>query len=131
MLPTFIIGLREGLEAALIVGMVAAFCVRSGRRDSLRWVWLGVGLAVALCIAVGVALELLQRGLPQRDQEHLETVIAIIAVAMVTYMVIWMRRNARGMSAQLEGAAGAALAPYGARADNLRALARFVIDRDT
>lgn len=110
MLPTFVIGLREGLEAALIVGMVAAFCVRSGRRDSVRWVWLGVGIAVVLCVGVGVALEVVQRGLPQREQEQLETVIAAVAVAMVTYMVIWMRRNARGMSAQLEGAAGAALA---------------------
>lgn len=110
MLPTFVIGLREGLEAALIVGMVAAFCVRSGRRDSLRWIWVGVGIAVALCIAVGVALELLQRSLPQREQERLETVIAVVAIAMVTYMVIWMRRNARSMSGQLEGAAGAALA---------------------
>ncbi|MCW2604433.1 MAG: iron permease [Pseudonocardiales bacterium] len=110
MLPTFVIGLREGLEAALIVGMVAAFCVRSGRRDSLRWVWLGVAIAVGLCVAVGVTLELVQRNLPQREQEQLETVIALVAVVMVTYMVVWMRRNARGMSAQLEGAAGAALA---------------------
>lgn len=110
MLPTFVIGLREGLEAALIVGMVAAFCVRSGRRDSLRWVWLGVGLAIALCIGVGVTLELVQRGLPQVQQERLEAGVAAVAVAMVTYMVIWMRRNSRSLSGQLDAAAGAALA---------------------
>lgn len=110
MLPTFVIGLREGLEAALIVGMVAAFCVRSGRRDALRWIAVGVSAAVLLCAAVGVALELVQRDLPQRQQEGLETVIGIVAVAMVTYMVVWMRRHSRELSHDLESAAGSALA---------------------
>jgi high-affinity iron transporter len=110
MLPTFVIGLREGLEAALIVGMIAAFCVRSGRRDTLRWVTLGVIAAVVLCTAVGVTLELIQQNLPQKQQEGLETVVGVVAVAMVTYMVIWMRRNARNLSRQLEGAASEALA---------------------
>jgi high-affinity iron transporter len=110
MLPTFVIGLREGLEAALIVGMVAAFCVRSGRRDALRWVGLGVAIAVVLCTAVGVALRIVQQDLPQKQQEGLETVVGIIAVAMVTYMVVWMRRNSRNLSKQLEGVAGDALA---------------------
>ena len=56
MLPTFVIGLREGLEAALIVGIIAAFLRKQGRRDLLRWVFVGVGVAVLLCVAVGVAL---------------------------------------------------------------------------
>ncbi|MBT0773223.1 FTR1 family protein [Kineosporia sp. J2-2] len=110
MLPTFVIGLREGLEAALIVGIVAAFLTQRGRRDLLRWVYLGVATAVLLCVAAGIALELVSRELPQRRQEGLETVIGVFAVAMVSYMVVWMRRHSRDLKGDLEGAAGAALA---------------------
>lgn len=110
MLATLIIGLREGLEASLIVGIVASFLVARGRRDALRSVWIGVGIAVAICIAVGVILEIVTADLPQAAQEGLETVIGLLAVAMVTYMVIWMRSHARDMRAELESSAGAALA---------------------
>lgn len=110
MLPTFVIGLREGLEAALIVGFVAAFLRRSGRTDLLRWVFAGVAAAIALCFAVGIVLDVVSRNLPQRQQEGLETVIGALAVGMVTYMVVWMRRHARDLKGQLEGAAGEALA---------------------
>ncbi|SDJ38265.1 high-affinity iron transporter [Frankineae bacterium MT45] len=110
MLPTFVIGLREGLEAALIVGIVAAFLRQRERRDLLRWVWIGVLSATVLCIGVGVALRIFSQNLPQRQQEGLETVIGLVAVAMVTYMVVWMRRNSRSLKGQLEGAAAEALA---------------------
>src|SRR5262245_58061636 len=110
MLPTFVIGLREGVEAALIVGIVAAFLRQEGRRDALRWMWVGVGIAVAICAAAGVTLELVSRDLPQRQQEMLETVIGAIAVCAVTFMIVWMRRNARGLRRVLEGQAADALA---------------------
>lgn len=110
MLPTFVIGLREGLEAALIVGIIAGFLGGQSRRDALRQVWLGVGAAVAICLAVGIVLEVVTAELPQAAQEGLETVIGLLAVAMVTYMIIWMRRHARGMRAELESAAAGALA---------------------
>jgi high-affinity iron transporter len=108
-LPTFVIGLREGLEAALIVGIIAAFLRKQGRRDLLRWVWLGVATAILLCVAAGVALDVLSKDLPQRQQEGLETVIGALAVGMVTYMVIWMKRNSRGLKGQLEGMAADAM----------------------
>jgi len=110
MLPTFVIGLREGLEASLIVGIVAGFLGRQGRRDALRQVWLGVIAAVLICIVVGALLEIISADLPQAQQEGLETVIGLFAVAMVTYMVIWMRRHSRDLKGELEGAAGQALA---------------------
>ena len=110
MLPTFVIGLREGLEAALIVGIVAAFLRQRGRTDLLRWAFAGVAAAVVLCLAIGIALDVISHDLPQRQQEGLETVIGAGAVLMVTYMVIWMRRHARTLKAQLEGAADQALA---------------------
>jgi high-affinity iron transporter len=110
MLPTFVIGLREGLEAALIVGIVAAFLRQRGRTDLLRWAFAGVAAAVVLCLAIGIALDVISNDLPQRQQEGLETVIGACAVLMVTYMVVWMRRHSRTLKAQLEGAAGHALA---------------------
>jgi high-affinity iron transporter len=115
-LPTFVIGLREGLEASLIVGIVAAFLGKQGRHDALRQVWIGVGVAVAICIAVGVALQIATTDLPQRQQERLETVVGLFAVAMVTYMILWMRKHARDLKGQLEGATAAALAQGSARA---------------
>jgi len=109
MLPTFVIGLREGLEAALIVGIIASFLAQQGRRDALRKVWLGVGIAVAICVAVAVALQMLSSDLPTRQQEQLETVVGLIAVVMVSYMVLWMRRHSRDLRKDLEGAASRAL----------------------
>jgi high-affinity iron transporter len=109
-IPTFVIGLREGVEAALIVGIIAAFLRSEGRRDVLRWVWTGVALACLLCLAVGVGLEVLSRELPYRQQEGLETVIALIAVVAVTWMIVWMRRNARRLRGDLEQGVSTALA---------------------
>lgn len=110
MLTTFVVGLREGLEAALIVGIVAAFLNRSGRRDAIRYVWAGVLLAILACSAIAVGLWLLSSELTQQAQELLETVIGLIAVGMVTYMILWMRRHSRGLKHELEGAVDSALA---------------------
>jgi high-affinity iron transporter len=109
MVPTLVIALREGLEASLIVGIIAAFCVKEGRRDALRPMSLGIALAVALCVAVAVGLRIVGEELPQREQEMLETVIGLIAVGAVTYMIVWMRRHARGLKASLEGHTQSAL----------------------
>lgn len=109
MLPTFVIGLREGLEAALIVGIIAAFLRKQGRSDLLRQMAIGVAAAVTICALGGLALEVYSRNLPQRQQEGLETVIGILAVGMVTYMVIWMKEHARGLRGELESMAADAL----------------------
>jgi high-affinity iron transporter len=109
-LPTFVIGLREGLEAALIVGIIAAFLAGHGRRDALRQVWIGTAAAVLICLGVAIALQAVSADLPQQKQEGLETVVGVIAVGMVTYMALFMRRHARGMKGDLEQAAAAALA---------------------
>ena len=109
MLPTFVIGLREGLEAALIVGIVAAFLRQRGRRDAMRLMWLGVLAAVVLCAAIGVALRIAEQQLPQREQEQLETVIGLVAVGMITWMVVWMRRHSAGLRGELEAQAESAL----------------------
>src|SRR5260221_5414993 len=110
MIPTFVITLREGVEASLIIGIIAAFLVKEGRRDAMRQMWIGVGIAIALCAAVAVVLDVVGQDLPQKRQEELETVIGLIAVSAVTYMIVWMRRHARGIKATLEGDAASALA---------------------
>ena len=110
MIPTYVIGLREGLEAALIVSIVAAFLRRQGQRQALHYVWIGVAIAVVLCAAVGVALQLLDEQLPQRRQEQLETVIGVGAVGIVTFMIVWMRRHAPKLRGEIERSAASALA---------------------
>ena len=116
MLPTFVIGLREGMEAALIVGIVAAFLGQQGRQSALRQVWIGVAVAVLICIGVGVALQIISDDLPQRQQEGLETVVGLVAVVMVTYMVLWMRRHSRDLKHDLEQQAQSALATGSSKA---------------
>ena len=116
MLPTFVIGLREGLEAALIVGIIAAFLGQQHRRDALRQVWIGTAAAAGLCVGVAAALQVISSELPQRQQEGLETVVGALAVGMVTYMIIFMKRHARGLKGDLEGAAESALSSGSARA---------------
>src|SRR4051812_10232491 len=128
MLPSFVIGLREGVEAALIVGIIASFLRQEGRRDALRPMWTGVVAAIVICAAVGVLLELLDEELPQRGQEGLETVVGVAAVAIVTFMVVWMRRHARGLSGQLRESARAALARGSTTA--LVAMAFFAVIRE-
>ena len=126
MLPTFVIGLREGLEAALIVGIIAAFLKQQGRRDLLRWVYGGVLAAVLLCLGVGIALKVVSSNLPQQQQEGLETVVGVLAVGMVTYMVVWMRRHSRQLKAELEGLAAAAIGDGGRRAGRAMVLMAFL-----
>ena len=128
MLPSFVITLREGLEAALIIGIVAAFLVREGRPDALKRMWVGVGAAVAVCLAVGIVLRVVDQQLPQRGQLVLETVIAFVAVAMVTYMIVWMKQHARELRGSLEGSAATAVAAGSAGA--LVAMAFFSVFRE-
>ncbi|MFU2317217.1 iron uptake transporter permease EfeU [Rahnella sp. PCH160] len=107
MLATFIIGLREGLEAALIVGIIAAFLRKNGK--SLTAMWVGVVLAVLLSVVVGVALDLTERALPQASQEGMESVIGAVAVFFVTGMILWMNTHAHNMKKTLESEAAQAI----------------------
>jgi len=107
MLATLVIGLREGLEATLIVGIIAAFLRRN--RVPLAPMWTGVGVAVLLSIAVGLGLQAVEQALPQAQQEAMEALIGIVAVVFVTGMIVWMRTHARHLSRELEASASAAL----------------------
>jgi FTR1 family protein len=128
MLPTFVIGLREGVEAALIVSIIATFLRQEGRTDALRWVWVGVVSAAAICLAVGVALQLVDQELPQKEQEGLETVIGAIAIGIVTFMLVWMRRHAAGLSGHLRESTASALKEGSVKA--LVGMAFFAVFRE-
>lgn len=107
MLATFIIGLREGLEAALIVGIIAAFLRKNGK--CLFAMWVGVVLALVLSVIVGIALEMTERALPQASQEGMESVIGAVAVFFVTGMIMWMNTHAHNMKKELESDAAEAI----------------------
>lgn len=111
MLATFIIALREGLEAALIVGIIAAF-LRSNRKP-LTALWVGVGLAVLLSLVVGIILHATEHALPQAAQEGMESIIGFIAVIFVSSMIRWMNSHAHHLRATLENETAAALGKSG------------------
>lgn len=113
MLAPLLIMLREGLEAALVVGIVAAYLRRTGRAAWIPTIWVGVLLAVALSLFVGAALQMVHAGFPQKAQELFEAGVALIAVAMLLWMVFWMRAAARTIRAGLQGSVEAAFAAPG------------------
>lgn len=109
MLPTFFLMLREGLEAALIVGIIAAYLVKIGRRDALDKVIVGVLAAIGLAIALGVGITMTIERLPFVLQETLEGIAALLAVGVLTWMLFWMRRQGRLLKGELEHGVDSAL----------------------
>ncbi|MGL5817671.1 MAG: iron uptake transporter permease EfeU [Phycicoccus sp.] len=98
-----LVGLREGLEAALVVVILLAFLVKSGRTWGVRYVWTGVAVAVALSVALGAALTFGTRQLSFQTQELVGGIASIVAVGFVTAMVFWMKSAARTISGELKG----------------------------
>ncbi|WP_347137484.1 iron uptake transporter permease EfeU [Paracoccus sp. SSK6] len=109
MLAPFLIMLREGLEAALIVGIIAGYLRQTGRAAWLPAVWIGIFLAVAAALFAGAALQLASASFPQRTQELFEAAIGLVAVAVLVWMVFWMRRAARSIKGELQQSVDAAV----------------------
>lgn len=103
LLGNYLIGLREGLEASLVVSILIAYLVKSGNRRALAPVWGGVGAAVAVSVGFGIALSVASGEMQFKTQETFGGLLSIIAVGLVTWMVFWMRRTARFMKSELEG----------------------------
>ncbi|MEV6282247.1 iron uptake transporter permease EfeU [Kribbella sp. NPDC051770] len=111
MLANYLIGLREGLEASLVVSILATFLVKSGHKDRLKLVWAGVAAAVAVAVA-GWALLQFITSLTAKSfttQETIGGVMSIVAVGFVTWMIFWMRKASRSIARELRERMGAAL----------------------
>jgi len=102
MLASFLITLREGLEAALIVGIVSGVLRKLGQTDKKRPVWLGVIAAVLVSVAVGWLLNLLGIAFEGRGEAVFEGFAMILAAGVLTWMIFWMQRQGRHMEAELE-----------------------------
>ncbi|NBO45845.1 MAG: iron transporter [Actinobacteria bacterium] len=103
MLSNAIIGLREGLEAALVVGILLAYLTKTGRAQLKRSVWTGVGAAIGLSVAVGAVLQQVSEDLSERSAEIFAGAMSLVAVGLVTWMIFWMRRTARNLRGELQG----------------------------
>jgi len=102
MLANFLIGLREGLEAALVVGILVAYLVRLNRRELLPALWTGVAIAVGASLAFGAALTFGPQGLSFEAQEAVGGILSILTVGLVTWMIFWMARTARHLKGDLQ-----------------------------
>jgi high-affinity iron transporter len=105
-----VVMLREGFEASLIVGIVLAFLDRTGRRDGFAAVWAGALAALLLSVAVGVALFVVGAELEGTAEAVFEGTTMLVAAALLTWMIFWMRRQARSIRKDLEGQVQSALA---------------------
>ncbi|HKH50376.1 MAG TPA: iron uptake transporter permease EfeU [Mycobacterium sp.] len=104
-----LIGLREGLEAAIVVTILVAFLVKAQRRDALKWVWLGVAAAIVMTIAVFLAIQLSAYTISGLGAEAIAGIASLVAVAIVTTMVLWMKSAAAGLSGELRSGMARAL----------------------
>ncbi|MEE8470618.1 MAG: iron uptake transporter permease EfeU [Dehalococcoidia bacterium] len=128
MAAAFLVTLREGLEAALIIGIILAYLDRTGGRQYFRNIWLGAGLAVMVSLAAGAGLYWTIGHLSGRAEEIFEGTAMFIAVLVLIYMVIWMKRQAVNIKANLEAQVGSAVATGSAL--TLASLAFIVVVRE-
>ena len=102
MFPAAVLAFREGLEAALILGIVLSVLGRVGRSDRARAVWLGAGLAVLISVAIGIGLHALGVAFEGRAEEIFEGIAMLLAAGVLTWMIFWMARQGRTLQEDLE-----------------------------
>jgi len=128
-ISALLIALREGVEMALIVGIVLAYLGNIGARTAQRWVWLGVGAAALVSVGFLGILNLLEREFEGAVEQIYEGTAMLLAAAFLTWMIFWMLQRSRYMKSELQGGVAEALARGGA-AGGLFALAFFTVVRE-
>ena len=130
MLIPFLIMLREGIEAALIVGLIASYLKQTGRGAWMPAVWVGILLAVAVSLFIGAGLQFASAEFPQQIQDLFEAIIGFVAVAVLTSMVFWMRKVSRSIKASLQASVDAALSHSTGQGWALIAMIFFAVARE-
>lgn len=130
MLVPFLIMLREGLEAALIVGIIASYLKQIRRAAYLPAVVLGILLAVAVSLFAGAALQMASAEFPQKAQEFFEAMVGLVAVVVLTSMVLWMRKAARSIKGDLQTSVDAALSGADGQGRALVGMVFFAVARE-
>jgi len=110
MFANYLIGLREGVEAALIIAILVAYLVKLGQREVLPRLWAGVGLAVLMSVVLGALLTFTEASLSDEAQENFAGVMSLAAVGLITWMIFWMAFHARHIKGHLQGEVDKALA---------------------
>ena len=128
MLSNFLIALREGLEASLIVGILVAYVVKAERSRGLRFIWAGVGSAIAFSLGIGAFLTFTAHNLPARFEPIFAGSTSLGAVALVTWMVFWMRKTSHRLTADLHQRLSQAIGPIALVAVAFLAVAREGIE---
>jgi high-affinity iron transporter len=98
---SLLITLREGLEISLVLSILIAYMVKTGRQSEVRSVWLGAGAATLLCLIFGIVVHFTVDGLHGKSEQAVEGTIAVVACAVLTYMIFWMRKNSRTLGGEL------------------------------
>ncbi len=136
-LPTFIITLREGVEAALVVGIVFAYLKKAGKTHLKNWIYFGIGAGIAVSAIAGVAFEWVVKSLGAANQQYagmieplMEGVFGLLAIAFLSWMLIWMARHAKGLKQEVESAVGGALASDAKAGWGIFSLVFFAILRE-
>lgn len=110
MLANYLMGLREGLEAALIVTILVTYLVKNDQRSKLRHIWLGVAVAVALSFGLGAFFTTSSYYLPFKEQEILGGALSVLTVALITWMIFWLASHAKSLKGELHSSVDKALA---------------------